>query len=45
MNEPRVKAAIRDLETELSRKTNELMEVSRKLAQAESKAQQIAAEL
>ena len=45
MNDPRVKAAIRDLETEVSRKTNELMEVSRKLAQAESKAQQIAAEL
>ena len=45
MNDPRVKAAISDLETELSRKTNELMEVSRKLAQAESKAQQIAAEL
>jgi SMC interacting uncharacterized protein involved in chromosome segregation len=45
MNDPHVKAAIRDLETELSRKTNELMEVSRKLAQAESKAQQIAAEL
>lgn len=45
INDPRVMTIIRELETEVLSRTNERMEVSRKLVQAESKAQQTASEL